>query len=72
MSRAQKSFRRFSGRVRGPFIQYNCSSCGALVSANAPRNPDRLVDTIAELNGDVGKRVCASCWHPEKTKGKAQ
>lgn len=74
MTRAQEPLRRFSGRkqyVRGPFIEFECSVCGTLVSANAPRNPGRLVDTIAELNGDAEKRVCASCWQPETTKGEA-
>jgi hypothetical protein len=52
--------------VRGPFIEYECTSCGCTVSAKVSRNTDRLVDRIAELNADPRKRICASCWHPSE------
>ena len=52
------------GRVRGPFLEFECISCGATVQANAPRNPDRLVETVADMNADPTKRQCAACWNP--------
>lgn len=47
--------------VRGPFIEYECSHCGATVKANAPRNDERLVNEIADLNNDPELRICAGC-----------
>jgi hypothetical protein len=52
--------------VRGPFIEYECTACGATVQANAPRDRDKLVDEIADLNADPKQRICAGCWRPEE------
>jgi Fe-S-cluster containining protein len=50
--------------VRGPFIEYECSSCGVTCQENAPRNHDRLINRIVEANTHAAKRVCAACWQP--------
>lgn len=52
------------GRVRGPFLEYECTKCGATIQETAPRNQERLVDRIADANANPGERVCASCWDP--------
>lgn len=51
--------------VRGPFIEYECSKCGATVQENASRDHDRLADQIAEAEADPAKRICAPCWQPQ-------
>ncbi len=51
-------------KVHGPFLKFDCEKCGRTVQAAASRNPDRLVDQIADLNADANKRICASCWQP--------
>lgn len=49
-------------KVRGPFIEYECSRCGATVQESAGyRDKDRERDRIVELNNQPDKRVCASC-----------
>lgn len=53
-------------KVRGPFIEYECSRCARTVQENADyRNTDRLHDRIVELNNDQAKRKCASCANPQ-------
>jgi hypothetical protein len=47
--------------VRGPFIEYECSKCKRVIQENAPRDSDRCIDRIAELNADADYRVCAAC-----------
>lgn len=54
--------------VRGPFIEFECVCCGVTVQENAPRNPDRLVDRIAEANANASTRVCASCAPTPQTR----
>jgi DNA-directed RNA polymerase subunit RPC12/RpoP len=51
-------------KVRGPFIEYECSRCGSIVRENAGyRDKDREHDRIVELNNDPAKRICAGCGH---------
>lgn len=47
--------------VKGPFIEYACSACGATVQENAPTNRDRCVARIAEANARPETRICARC-----------
>lgn len=55
------------GNVRGPFLEYECHQCGHVVKESAPRNDERLVDRIADLNNEPEKRICACCWSPLET-----
>lgn len=55
------------GDVRGPFLEYECHQCGQLIKENAPRNDERLVNRIADLNNEPDKKICASCWSPPET-----
>lgn len=51
-------------KVRGPFIEYECSVCGCTVQENADyADRDKLRDRIVEANQDPAKRVCAGCGH---------
>lgn len=61
--------RRFNGKappphaskVRGPFLEYECSKCGRTVQENAPYNKARMIERCAEANRDPKTRRCASC-----------
>ena len=47
--------------VTGPFIEYPCSGCGAIVQENAHPNRSRLHERIVEANTIPSKRRCAGC-----------
>jgi len=52
-----------SSKVRGPFIEYECSKCDCIVQENADMPRDRMSERIVELNLNPEKRRCASCGH---------
>lgn len=54
------------GHVTGPFIQYQCSRCGADVLEKVLPDRVRIRDRIFEANANPDRRLCASCWKPTK------
>ncbi len=47
--------------VTGPFIEYPCSGCGAIVQENVHPDPSKLHERIVEANTIPSKRRCAGC-----------
>lgn len=49
-------------KVRGPFIEYECSKCGTTVQENIDHVfRDRVIERVVEANRDPQTRRCASC-----------
>ena len=48
-------------RVTGPFIEYRCHSCSAVVQENADMPRDKLKERIIILNTNKQERICACC-----------
>ena len=49
-------------KIRGPFIEYECSKCNTLVIENADMPREQLFERIAQANRDASARICAGCF----------
>lgn len=56
-------------KVRGPFIEYECSKCSCTVQENADYSRDRLIERIAEANREPQTRCCAGCGNSNAPRG---
>ncbi|MGH0004663.1 hypothetical protein ACQU0X_31750 [Pseudovibrio ascidiaceicola] len=48
-------------KITGPFIEYECSKCGALVQEKVMPDRQKIKERIDEAKTNPARRVCAVC-----------
>lgn len=56
--------------VRGPFVEYDCSKCGGLVSRKISKlaSVNRQIDSLREEK----ELFCTECWISRQIEGEAK